>query len=114
MHDAGTTSEYHRATLFQGLGAVIWADPAEQAKRPAIVLAPQYDEIIVDDLYQASPMLDTTINLIENIKKQYPVDARRVYATGQSGGGMMSLAMNIKYPKYFTASYIVASKWRLI
>lgn len=111
MHDAGTTSEYHRATLFQGLGAVIWADPAEQAKRPAIVLAPQYDEIIVDDLYQVSPMLDTTINLIENIKKQYPVDAQRIYATGQSGGGMMSLAMNIKYPKYFTASYIVASKW---
>lgn len=111
MHDAGTTSEYHRATLFQGLGAVIWADPAEQAKRPAIVLAPQYDEIIVDDHYQASAMLDTTIHLIEALKKQYPIDKKRIYVTGQSGGGMMSLAMNIKYPDYFAASYIVASKW---
>ena len=49
MHDASVTSEQDRATLFQGLGAVIWADPQEQAKRPCYVLAPQYDEIIADD-----------------------------------------------------------------
>ena len=111
MHDAGTTSEQTQATLFQGLGAVIWADPAEQSRRPAIVLAPQYDEIIVDDHWGVSPLMDTTINLIEHLKATYPIDHKRIYATGQSGGGMMTMAMNIKYPDYFTASYIVASKW---
>lgn len=111
MHDAGVTSEFHRATLMQGLGAVIWADPAEQAKRPCFVLAPQYDEVIVDDQSQASPMLDTTIHLIEELVKKYQIDTNRLYATGQSGGCMMSIAMNIKYPDLFAASYLVAGQW---
>lgn len=111
MHDAGVTSEYHRATLFQGLGAVIWASPEEQAKRPCIVLAPQFDEIIVDDTSKASPMLETTIHLIENLSKQYNIDTNRLYTTGQSGGCMMSIAMNIKYPDFFAAAYLVAGQW---
>ncbi|MDD7462059.1 MAG: PHB depolymerase family esterase [Prevotellaceae bacterium] len=111
MHDAGVTSEYHRATLFQGLGAVVWASPEEQAKRPCIVLAPQYDEIIVDDNAQTSPMMETTIHLIENLLKQYKIDANRIYTTGQSGGCMMSIAMNIKYPDFFAAAYLVAGQW---
>ncbi len=111
MHDAGVTSEYHRATLFQGLGAVIWASPEEQAKRPCFVLAPQYDEIIVDDNSQASTMLETTIRLIDALTKQYKIDSNRIYTTGQSGGCMMSIAMNIKYPDLFAAAYLVAGQW---
>lgn len=111
MHDAGVTSEYHRATLFQGLGAVIWASPEEQAKRPCFVLAPQYDEIIADDNAQTSPMMETTIHLIEQLLKQYPIDTHRIYTTGQSGGCMMSIAMNIKYPDFFAAAYLVAGQW---
>ncbi|MFB9121451.1 prolyl oligopeptidase family serine peptidase [Bergeyella porcorum] len=111
MHDAGVTSEYHRATLFQGLGAVVWASPEEQAKRPCIVLAPQFDEIIVDDNAQTSPMMETTIHLIENLSKQYNIDQNRIYTTGQSGGCMMSIAMNIKYPDLFAAAYLVAGQW---
>lgn len=111
MHDAGVTSEYHRATLFQGLGAVVWASPEEQAKRPCFVLAPQYDEIIVDDNSNASAMLDTTIHLIEALMKQYKIDSNRLYTTGQSGGCMMSIAMNIKYPDFFAAAYLVAGQW---
>ena len=41
MHDLGVTSINPYTTLVQGLGAVIWASPAEQAKHPAFVLAPQ-------------------------------------------------------------------------
>ncbi len=111
MHDAGVTSEYHRATLFQGLGAVVWASPEEQAKRPCIVLAPQLDEIIVDDNSQTSPMMETTVHLIENLLKQYNIDQNRIYTTGQSGGCMMSIAMNIKYPDLFAAAYLVAGQW---
>lgn len=40
MHDAGATSDVTRTTLFQGLGAVIWASPQDQAERPCFVLAP--------------------------------------------------------------------------
>lgn len=111
MHDAGVTSYYHRATLFQGLGAVIWASPEEQTKRPCYVLAPQFDEIIVDDNSETSPMMQTTVNLIEELCRKYAIDTNRIYTTGQSGGCMMSIAMNIKYPNLFAASYLVAGQW---
>ncbi|WP_243140668.1 PHB depolymerase family esterase [Pelistega ratti] len=111
MHDAGVTSEFHRATLLQGLGAIAWASPEDQAKRPCFVLAPQFDEIIVDDKSQASPMLETTIHLIESLSKSYNIDKNRLYATGQSGGCMMTIAMNIKYPDLFAACFLVAGQW---
>ena len=111
MHDAGVTSEFHRATLLQGLGAISWASPEDQAKRPCFVLAPQFDEIIVDDKSQASSMLETTIHLIEALRKQYNIDGNRLYATGQSGGCMMTIAMNIKYPDLFAACFLVAGQW---
>ena len=111
MHDAGVTSEQTRATLFQGLGAIIWADPAEQAKRPCYVLAPQYDEIIADDDWRTSKYLEIIIHLIQKLIREHKIDPKRLYATGQSGGCMTATAMNIKYPDFFAASYLVAGKW---
>jgi predicted peptidase len=111
MHDAGATSDMTRSTLFQGLGAVAWASPADQAARPAFVLAPQYGEIIADDDSQTSTMLDTTIDLIKALEATYSIDPKRIYATGQSGGCMMAIAMNIKYPEFFAASFLVAGQW---
>ncbi|NVF10209.1 PHB depolymerase family esterase, partial [Escherichia coli] len=111
MHDAGATSAQVTTTLFQGLGAVIWAEPREQQKRPCYVLAPQYDEIIADDDWRTSPLLDTTINLVQHLIKKHKIDPERIYVTGQSGGCMLAIAMNIKYPDFFTVSYLVAGKW---
>ncbi len=56
-------------------------------------------------------MLDTTIDLVEHLASQYSIDRKRLYTTGQSGGAMMSIAMDIKYPHLFAASYIVAGQW---
>ncbi|HEI2548393.1 TPA: prolyl oligopeptidase family serine peptidase [Escherichia coli] len=111
MHDAGATSAQVTTTLFQGVGAVIWAEPEEQMKRPCYVLAPQYNEIIADDDWRTSTLLDTTINLVQYLVKEYKIDPERIYVTGQSGGCMLAIAMNIKYPDFFTASYLVAGKW---
>ena len=44
MHDMGSISDEPDFTLRQGIGALVWADAAEQAKRPCYVLAPQYAE----------------------------------------------------------------------
>lgn len=111
MHDAGATSTDVLTTLKQGLGAICFASPADQAARPAFVLAPQYDEIIVDDTSTPSRMMQTTINLITALTKQYSIDPKRLYTTGQSGGGMMSIAMNIAYPDFFASSFLVACQW---
>lgn len=111
MHDAGATSDVTRTTLFQGLGAIAWASPEDQAKRPCFVLAPQFAEIIADDDSRTSSMLDTTIGLIQMLAGKYSIDRKRLYTTGQSGGCMMSIAMDIKYPGFFAASFLVAGQW---
>ena len=111
MHDAGVTGNIVTAPLYQGNGAIAWATPEAQAENPCFVLAPEYDEIIVDDTSTASNYLDATLNLIRALIKDRPIDEKRLYTTGQSGGGMMSIAMNIKYPDFFAASYLVACQW---
>ncbi|MCC8173288.1 MAG: hypothetical protein LIO65_02530, partial [Odoribacter sp.] len=100
IHDAGTTSTDVFTTLVQGLGAVVWATPLEQSKHECFVLAPQYSTQIVNDDSEASEYLDITINLIKELMHEYNIDWNRLYATGQSGGCMMSIAMNIKYPDF--------------
>ena len=111
MHDAGTVSPEIKATLSQGRGAVVWASKEWQEKHPCFVLAPQYDTVIVDDNYQYGPELDRTIHLIEYLANKYPIDRNRIYNTGQSMGGMTAIAMDVKYPDFFAASYLVACKW---
>jgi predicted peptidase len=111
MHDAGVTGPDPLWTLKQGLGAVVWARPEEQAKRSCIVVAPQYDEIVVDDASQASAMREVTYALVQSIAATHAVDRKRIYSTGQSGGAMMTIALNIKYPDLFAASFIVAGQW---
>ncbi|MBQ1615323.1 MAG: hypothetical protein IIT82_06315 [Selenomonas sp.] len=111
MHDAGTVSPENMATLYQGKGAVAWTTPEWQAKHPCFVLAPQYDTVIVNDDYQYGPELDRTIHLVKDLLDKYNIDKKRIYNTGQSMGGMTSIAMDVKYPDFFAASYLVACKW---
>lgn len=111
MHDAGTVSPENKATLYQGKGAVTWTTPEWQAKHPCFVLAPQYDTVIVDDNSQYGPELDRTMHLVKNLMGKYSIDKKRIYNTGQSMGGMTSIAMDVKYPDFFAASYLVACKW---
>lgn len=111
MHDAGNTSPVVDTTLVQGLGAVSWASPEDQAANPALVLAPQYSSQTVDDSSQATSLLDTTLHLLDEIVRTRNVDPNRIYVTGQSGGGMMSIAMMVKQPELFAAAFLVACQW---
>ena len=111
MHDAGVTSDNHDQTLVQGNGAISFASPEDQAKHAAFVLAPQFSRAIVNDKSEATEELDVVIDLIKQLSVDYSIDQKRLYTTGQSGGGMMSIAMNVKYPDFFAASYLVACQW---
>lgn len=111
IHDAGVTSTDTKATLVQGLGAVVWAGSSEQAKRECFVLAPQYATATVNDNSEATEDLDATVNLISELTTKYHIDRNRIYTTGQSMGCMSSIALNIKYPDLFAASLLVAGQW---
>jgi len=112
MHDMGVLSEDTKSTLLQGNGAISFADPEVQKKNEAFVLAPQYSKQVVDDNGNITNDLEATVNLIrDHLLLKYNIDNRRIYATGQSMGGMMAIVMNYKYPELFAASYLVACQW---
>ena len=112
MHDMGVLSEDTKSTLLQGNGAISFADPEVQKKNEAFVLAPQYSKQVVDDNGNITNDLEATVNLIrDHLLLKYNIDNRKIYATGQSMGGMMAIVMNYKYPELFAASYLVACQW---
>ena len=112
MHDMGVLSEDTKTTLLQGNGAISFATPEEQARHEAFVLAPQYSRQVVDDNGDIISDLDATVNLIRDyLLLKYSIDEKKLYATGQSMGGMMAIVMNYKYPELFAASYLVACQW---
>ena len=111
MHDGTVTRLETKATLIQGAGAVVWATPEEQAKHECFVIAPVFDVEPVNDNSEAISLLDATIHLIKSLTNKYNIDKNRLYTTGQSGGCMMSIAMNIKYPDFLAASYLMAWQW---
>lgn len=112
LHDASCSGQEDTYTLRQGLGAVVWATPDEQAKHPCFVVAPQYDEVVVDDNYNKTSAVETTADLVKKLIASYPVDTTRVYITGQSMGCMMTYLLMSTHPSLFTAGLLVAGHWR--
>ncbi len=110
MHDASVTGAETTRTLTQGLGAVIWATPSEQAKHPSIVVAPQFPNGVSTEGAVGDATGDTVVHLLESITRQYNVDSNRMYTTGQSFGCMLSLAIMIRHPELFAASMLVAGQ----
>ncbi|WP_241761641.1 hypothetical protein [Fusobacterium nucleatum] len=83
MHDAGPTDLKETiVALIQGNGAIVFASPEEQAKHEAFVLAPKYNKPVVDDDGNVDPLLDTTLNLLNYLTKEYSIDTNRLYTTG--------------------------------
>lgn len=111
MHDSGPLSENTEMALMQGNGATSWAEPEFQARHESFVLAPQYSVKTVNDESEATPEVEATKNLLDYLQTVYSIDQDRLYTTGQSMGGMMSLYLNSRYPDLFAASYYVACQW---
>lgn len=109
--DGSTTKKDVTVPLTQGYGALVWATEAEQAKHPCFILVPQYTTRTVDDKGYTSYEVEMTLRLLKSVVKKYSVDCNRLYTTGQSMGGMMSLYFNITHPDLFAASLFVGCQW---
>src|SRR4051794_35377498 len=73
---------------------------------------PQFDkDNPADDGTNGEVMRDAIVNLINNLTVKYNIDSNLLYATGQSMGCMTSIALNIRYPNLFAASFLVAGQW---
>lgn len=111
IHDAGTASRPVKQTLYQGTGAISWAEPETQKRHECIVVAPEYPVVTVDDSMNYSHHLDATIALLKDLQQRYSIDANRIYVTGQSMGCMSSIVLMLKEPNMFAGALLVAGKW---
>lgn len=77
-----------------------WKDLA--AKEGVIIVGPDS----FDSAKWAAPVdgPDFLHDLVENIKSKYPVDPRRVYLFGHSGGAVFTLYMSLFESQYFAAA----------
>ena len=111
LHDMGSISDDPRNTLNQGIGALVWADEAEQKKRPCFVLAPQYPDQNAFDDYTVGWAAEATVALIRDVCSRYSIDANRIYGTGQSMGTMMLCELMLRYPHFFAGCFLTAGQW---
>lgn len=109
--DASTPGNDITRPLTQGYGGLIWATKESQAKNPCFVLVPQFSGVAVNDAYEHTDEVDIVIRMLKNIVAKNNIDQTRLYTTGQSMGGMISMYYNVAYPDVFAASIFVDSHW---
>lgn len=107
------------AGLTQGYGGSIWATETEQEKHASFVLVPVFDTSTVEGGMGQSgsavveDQVNTYLDLLTSLQKEYSIDADRLYATGQSMGGMTLFYINANHPDLFAATLYVASQWEV-
>lgn len=111
MADASTPGTDVTRPLTQGYGALVWATDEWQAEHPCYVLVPQYSGVAVNDAYEHTDEVDMVMRLVKTIVQEKNVDSNRLYTTGQSMGGMISMYYNVTYPDVFAASIFVDCHW---
>lgn len=113
LHGAGERGDDNRVQLIHGMGD--FASDEIMEKYPAFVLAPQCpkDEkwVNVDwssDSHsmpeQPSDAMRLTLQLIEHLRKDYPIDGARLYVTGLSMGGYGTWDALQRHPELWAAA----------
>lgn len=111
MADASTPGTDVTRQLTQGYGALIWTTGQWQKEHPCFVLVPQYSGVAVNDAYEHTAEVDMVARLVKQFASQNQVDTDRIYTTGQSMRGMISMYYNSEYPDLFAASIFVDCHW---
>lgn len=85
----------------------------DQGYAGLIVVAPQIPSELrsTRDNYSMSAAVPATWQLMDYITAKYNIDADRIYASGQSMGGMQVVSMAAQRDNYFAAVWPIASQW---
>jgi predicted peptidase len=108
LHGAGGNTE----------AAKVLAAPEAQAKHPCIVMAPACDSSTarwVDMPFRAGSersVLPELLGALETVMREFPVDANRVYVTGQSMGGVGTWGLLAREAHRFAAAVPVCGIWQ--
>lgn len=108
LHGRGGAGTDNRQQISEGnaLGTHLWIEPGMQARHPAFVLAPQIPENSTwhSTSDQPSPHLAALIELLNTLRSELRIDARRIYVVGQSLGGYGAWDVIVRYPEVFAAA----------
>ncbi len=89
------------------IGSHVWTLPENQSKHPCFVVAPQCP---VNEMWatvaSAGPtnQIKLVLELLQDLQKQFSVDARRLYVAGQSLGGFGAWSVITEHPDMFAAA----------
>jgi len=107
LHGAGSagTDNIGQISLDNKLGTHFWTRNENQEKHPAFVLVPQsegpWDNNTDPNL---SDELKLVLEILDVVRKDYNIDATRIYAAGQSNGGIGVFGLITKKPGLFAAA----------
>ena len=107
LHGGGSAGDDNlgQISLDNKLGTHFWTRKENQDKHPAFVLAPQstggWDSNAETAL---SDELKLVLDILDGVRKEYSIDAGRIYVAGQSNGGIGAWGFITKKPGVFAAA----------
>jgi predicted peptidase len=108
LHGRGGAGTDNRKQISGGntLGTHIWIEPAAQDRHPAFVLAPQIPASSTWHSTSDQPSLHVAalFELLNELRSELRIDARRIYVVGQSLGGYGAWDFIARHPELFAAA----------
>jgi predicted peptidase len=118
LHGSGGLGDDNLKQMGLGniFGTRVWALPENQKKFPCYVVAPQTDRGWVryapaspgDSVARVAPGLGDgarlVFEIIDGLRREFAIDERRIYVTGQSMGGAGTWHMTSQRPRLFAAA----------
>src|SRR5215218_3732320 len=118
LHGSGGLGTDNLKQMGRGntFGTRVWALPENQKRFPCYVLAPQTDRGWMrygdptpgDSVAKLIPGLGdgarVAFEIIDALRRELPIDERRIYVTGQSMGGGGTWHMTAHRPRFFAAA----------
>jgi predicted peptidase len=103
LHGSGGVGSDNRRQISEAsrLGTHIWTSQQNQAKYPAFVLAPQCP---TGKTWNSPGQLETVLEILIALQKEFGIDAMRLYIAGQSMGGYGTWELIAKRPNLFAAA----------
>jgi predicted peptidase len=120
LHGSGGLGDDNQKQLGLGniFGTRVWLLPAKQKKFPCFVVVPQTDRgWIRYDLSQHTPGpakvipglgdgARVALQIVDSLCREFAIDERRIYVTGQSMGGAGTWHLTAYRPKFFAAAVV--------
>ena len=117
LHGSGGLGDDNEKQLGLGniFGTRVWVLPENQKRFPCYVLAPQTDRgwLHYDLSKEPAQVLPgfgdgnkLAMEIVDRLCREFPIDASRIYVTGQSMGGAGTWNLMAYRPKFFAAAVI--------